>query len=171
MDEYIFCALSGDHSAFEQLYNNFAPAALRLGVAITRNPALAEDAVQEAFVRVFKKGYQCKKERKFEPWFFRIVINESKRVLKKNPGEQELDTERFGSSFTDQTDLSLAITAALDKLSSEHRTILVLMYLMGYGEKDISEILKKPVGTVKSRIHYAKKALAKEIEIKGEELL
>ena len=75
MEAYIVRALSGDHGAFVQLYDNFAAPALRLSIAITRRTDLAEDAVQEAFIRVFNKGYQCNKNGHFEPWFFLIVIN------------------------------------------------------------------------------------------------
>lgn len=168
MEEYIVSALSGDKIAFSKLYDNFSPAALRLSTVITRNPDLAEDAVQEAFIRVYKKGYQCKTSEKFEPWFFRIVINESKRILRKYPGEVELELSYMVSSFTEQADLSIAVDLALRELSLEHRTVLVLKFLLDYSEKEIGKIINKPVGTVKSRIYYAKKALADKMSGKEE---
>lgn len=167
MEDYIKKALNGDHQAFAQLYDNFAADALRLAAAVTHSPDLAADAVQEAFIRVYKKGYQCKSPDKFKPWFFRIVINESKRIAKKYSIETELDPD-CPAAAADNYDLPLAISHALGKLTWEHRSVLVLKFVMGYTENEISVILKKPLGTVKSRIHYAKKALAQKFDGKEE---
>lgn len=167
MQDYIMQALQGDHEAFSKVYDHYADAALRLSVSITRSSALAEDAVQEAFLRIFKKGYQYRHSEKFEPWFFRIIINESKRAVKRYPNEMKLDESQSIPSFTNQSDLSATIASLMDKLSEEHRLILSLRFLLDYSERSISEIIQKPLGTVKSRIHYAKKAL-REI-MKGEE--
>ena len=78
METYISKALAGDHEAFARLYDAYAPEALRLSTAVTGRADLAADAVQEAFLRVYRKGYQCRGE--FKPWFFRIVLNESYRM-------------------------------------------------------------------------------------------
>lgn len=166
MEDAIARALHGDHSAFTALYDRFAPAALRLAAGITRSPDLAQDAVQEAFLRVFQKGWQCRE--RFEPWFFRIVINESRRALRRRPRSEPLDPALALPSFTEGSDLSLTLKAALDRLSPEHRAVLVLKFLLDYSEQEIGEILRIPVGTVKSRVHYAKKALARELEEKEE---
>ncbi|QNL44012.1 RNA polymerase sigma factor [Oscillibacter hominis] len=164
MEDYISDALKGDHRAFSYLYDQFAPAALRLSAAITRRQDLAEDAVQEAFLRAYRKGHQCTDPDRFRPWFFRIVINESRRILRKNLGVTALDADFPTPSFAEGSDRSLAIAEALDRLSPEHRSVLVLRFLLDLSEREISEILKKPVGTVKSRIHYAKEALAQQLK-------
>ncbi|MBU5625616.1 RNA polymerase sigma factor [Oscillibacter sp. MSJ-2] len=164
MEDYISDALRGDHQAFSHLYDQFAPAALRLSAAITRSRDLAEDAVQEAFLRAYRKGYQCTDPSRFRPWFFRIVINESRRVLRKNPGEAALAADLPAPSFAEKSDRALAVAEALDHLSAEHRSVLVLRFLLELSEREISEVLKKPVGTVKSRLHYAKEALARQME-------
>ena len=67
METYISKALAGDHEAFARLYDAYAPEALRLSTAVTGRADLAADAVQEAFLRVYRKGYQCRGE--FKPWF------------------------------------------------------------------------------------------------------
>ena len=59
METYISKALAGDHEAFARLYDAYAPEALRLSTAVTGRADLAADAVQEAFLRVYRKGYQC----------------------------------------------------------------------------------------------------------------
>lgn len=163
-DDYISDALRGDHEAFLQLYDNFSARALRLSFSITRALPMAEDAVQEAFLRVYKKGRQCRRSEEFTAWFFRIVINESKRILARYPGEVELDDSYADPSFTGQSELSAAVSAAMDSLSQEHRVVLTLKFLLDHSEADIAKMIKKPIGTVKSRLHYAKKALAREME-------
>lgn len=167
MEEYVDRALAGDHQAFARLYDRYAGAALRLSTAITGNPDLAADAVQEAFLRVYRKGARFRREESFEPWFFRIVINESRRALRRQPGHSPLTGGERAASFTEETDLSIAVEQALNRLSPEHRAVLVLRFLLDRSEKEIGEILDRPVGTVKSRLHYARQALLRELE--GEE--
>ena len=164
MGDYVARALRGDHEAFSQLYDRYGSAALRLSMAITGSPDLAADAVQEAFLRVYQKGGQYRKEAKFEPWFFRIVINESRRVLRRQPRAQELIGAGEEPSFAEQINLSVTIAAALERLSQKHRTVLVLRFLMDYSEREIASMIRKPVGTVKSRLHYAKLAMARELD-------
>lgn len=161
MESYIADALAGNHAAFAQLYDTYAPEALRFSTAVTGRADLAADAVQEAFLRVFRKGSQCRG--KFKPWFFRIVLNESYRLVKQNPYPVEPTGEETSGSFAEQSDLSLTIQAALEDLSPEHRAVLVLKFLFDYSEREIAKILELPVGTVKSRVHYAKRALAREL--------
>lgn len=161
METYISKALAGDHEAFACLYNTYAPEALRLSTAVTGRADLAADAVQEAFLRAYRKGYQCRGD--FKPWFFRIVLNESYRMAGQNPYPAEAAVEDACISFSDQSDLTMTVHAALDRLSPEHRAVLVLKYLFDYTERDMAKILNIRTGTVKSRIFYARKALAKEL--------
>lgn len=163
MEEMIARALRGDRKAFDQLYDRFAPMALRLAGAVTGSPDLAADAVQEAFLRVYKKGGQCRSAAQFQPWFCRIVINESRRLLEKRPEVAEWESVGGTASFAEQSDLSLTVNDALNRLSPEHRTVLTLKFLLEYNDREIGEILAVPTGTVKSRVHYAKQALAREL--------
>lgn len=164
MEPYIFRTLHGDHEAFAQLYDEYAPAALRFSAAITGRADLAADAVQEAFLRAYRKGHQCHGD--FKAWFFRIVLNESRRIAGQNPYPAETPKTAGSAGFSDQSDLSMTVSAALDRLSPDHRAVLVLKFLLGYTENDIAKILGIPPGTVKSRVHYAKQLLAQELKEK-----
>ncbi len=161
MEEYIPLALTGDREAFAQLYDAYAPAALRLAASVTGRTDLAEDAVQEAFLRVYKKGRQCRGD--FDPWFFRIVIHESRRALRRAPSHLPLTFEGESPSFTDACDTAASVTAALSRLTPEHRAVLTLRFLLERTEADTAAILNIPTGTVKSRVHAAKKALAQQL--------
>lgn len=165
MEKYILDALGGDHDAFMRLYEQFGERALRLSMSITKNRQLAEDAVQDAFLRVYRKGHQFKATEVFEPWFFRIVINESKRIIKKNPQESELLAD-FGtvSSFTGEINLKAMVSQLMSCLSEDQRTILTLKFVFEYTEREIAEVLQVPQGTVKSRLYYAKKEMAKMLK-------
>ncbi len=161
MDTYIICALHGDQEAFMQLYDEYGEKALRLSMGITRQRQLAEDAVQEAFLRAYRKGHQFKKNENFGPWFYRIVINESKRALSRHPLTVELNEDVANkASFTEQVHLNMLVEQCLLMLSEEHRIVLSLKFLMGYSEAEIAQVLKKPVGTIKSRLYYAKQAMS-----------
>lgn len=81
----------------------------------------------------------------------------------QNPYPSESVDEDSSSSFSEQSNLAMTVHAALDHLSPEHRAVLVLKYLFDYTERDIAKILDIRTGTVKSRIFYARKALAKEL--------
>lgn len=162
MEQYILDALRGDHDAFMQLYEQLGERALRLSMSITKNRQLAEDAVQDAFLRVYRKGHQFKETEAFEPWFFRIVINESKRVIKKTPQEAELPFELGTvSSFTGEINLKAMVSQVMSCMSEEQRTLLTLKFVFEYTEREIAEVLQIPQGTVKSRLYYAKRSIAK----------
>lgn len=163
MEKIIARALDGDREAFARVYDAYAPAALRIGKAVTGDGELAEDAVQEAFLKVYKKGRQCRDPKRFRAWFFRIVINESRRVLRAGRREVPGEVREESATFAEQSDLSVTVQAALDRLSPEHRTVLTLKFLLDYTEAEISAVLQVPLGTVKSRVHYAKRALEREL--------
>ena len=164
MEAYIEKALRGDHEAFERLYDAYAPSALRLAASVTLRADLAADAVQEAFLRVYRKGGGFRSGADFEPWFYRIVLNESRRAARCNPFPAE-EGER--AAFAEDTHLSMAVEEAFSRISPQHRAVLTLKFLLGYTEAETAKILRVPEGTVKSRIHYAKKELAR---ILGEEV-
>lgn len=167
MKDYIASALQGDRDAFSLLYISYAQSALRVSMAITKNPSLAADAVQEAFIRAYRKGHQRLDDKDFEPWFYRIVINESKRILKKRYDYAELTHEIPVPDKTRDSDLSISIAAAIDKLPVKFREVLSLKYLLDYTDTDIAKTLKKPVATIRSRIYYGKKALKELLTSEG----
>lgn len=163
MESYILKALEGDQEAFSRLYDTYAPSALRLAAAATGRADLAADAVQEAFVRVWRKGRQCRREESFAPWFYRIVLHESRRAARRNPFPGE-PKEASDGSFTEESHLGMTVERAMERLSPEHRTVLALRFLLGYTEQETAAILGLPVGTVKSRIHYARHALEQALK-------
>lgn len=149
--------------------------AVRTAMLITRDPALAEDVVQAAFLRAFEKIHQFDTSRPFAPWFMRSVVNAAVQAAKKQQRSVSLDNEiSEDSNFEDllpgdsssephhaleaQED-KMIIRNALDKLSPEQRAAVVLRYYLDMSESEMSELLQTPAGTIKWRLHHARKRL------------
>ena len=137
----------------------------------------AEDVLQEVFIKVYKNLNAYDNNLKFSSWIYRItrnyVISEFRK--KKSRGEVFLVDEEwniFVSDLNIETELDKEIDKeillkVLDKIDIKYREVLVLKFLEGYNYKEISDILKKPVGTVGTLINRAKRKLRQEISVRG----
>lgn len=156
----------GDTAAFESLYDIHAGRALRLARIITRDDQLAADAVQEAFIRSYIYRHKLRAGERFDLWFNKIVVNESKRQLRKNSKVVSLPlSESDMSSAEDKYPFETYQTLyeALEKLPEILRTAVALKYLGGYSEQQIAAVLKTNQNTVKSRLYQARQKLSKLI--------
>ena len=134
----------------------------------------AEDILQEVFIKVYKNLNSFDDNLKFSSWIYRItrnyVISEFRK--KKSKGEVFLIDEEwniFVSDLNIETEIDKEIDKeillkVLDKIDIKYREALVLKFLEGYDYKEISDILKKPIGTVGTLVNRAKKKLRQEIE-------
>jgi len=164
----------GDIDGLAALVEQHQHAALRTAVLITRDTALAEDVVQGAFLRAYEKIEQFDESRPFAPWFLRSVANGALQALRKRSKELSLDFSSNGEaslgdllrsgvgepaqSFEAAEEKS-AVREALDELSPEQRTTVVMFYYLGMTEREIADEMKRPIGTVKWRLHNARNRL------------
>lgn len=182
-DEQIMVAIqNGDRSSYEILVNRYQDDALRLAYHYLHNWEDARDISQDAFVKIFIKAEFFDKTQKFKPWFFRILVNQCINVLNRkkkikffsifHQTNQEnngmlLDQLQNDDSANEDFQTRQLVWNALNKLTNSHREVLILHEMQGFKEHEISEIMECSVGTVKSRLHYAKekmrKLLSKEI--------
>lgn len=157
----------GDKSAFRLLYDTYFNKAMRTAIAITKNNELAKDAVQETFIRVFKNIATYDVSKPFAPWFYRILTNECNRLLAKETkvsflhhaaldGDVEIEMEQK-EDFTD-------LYEAMQTLKEIYRIPVILMYLQGFGEKEIAEILDLKQNTVKTRLYQGRQKLKEYLE-------
>ncbi|NLO81961.1 MAG: RNA polymerase sigma factor [Clostridiales bacterium] len=162
--ETIFRIKEGDKEAFEQLYNEYIEYALRTAIAITRNKPDALDAVQETFIRVYRNIIFYDEERPFKPWFFRILVNECHRIMKKKSkvifidkylANSSMYSKEDSYSFEEYEDLYDAIQG----LKDINRIPIILKYLDGFTEKEIAEILDININTLKSRLYKGRERL------------
>ncbi|WP_242837297.1 RNA polymerase sigma factor [Alkaliphilus transvaalensis] len=159
----------GDKKAFKALYDQYADYAIRVATVITRNKTYAADAVQETFIRIYKNIDSFDESKPFEPWLYRILVNECNRLLKnqsktiaisdyieENPLLSEEDSHRF-EEYED-------LYSAIQELEENNRVPIILKYLKGFSELEIADTLDLNVNTVKSRLYKGREKLRQMLE-------
>jgi RNA polymerase sigma-70 factor (ECF subfamily) len=158
----------GRANAFRRVAENSLPDAYRLAGAILRDPAEAEDAVQDAFVKAWLKWSTLRDQSKFEPWFKRIVVNVCRERLRR--GARRPSANLAASAGISAPDPSLDVhdrlllEQSLTQLQPDDRVILALRYYQDLKVDDMAVILGLRAGTVKSRLHRALTRLRAVIE-------
>jgi RNA polymerase sigma-70 factor (ECF subfamily) len=140
----------------------------RAAYLITHDAGLAEDVMQSAFVQMVDRIHQFDSARCFEPWFMRIVVNMALKSVGRNANHLPLDLEAADwlpdpqpgpAAALETADLERAVREALLALTPEQRAVIVLRYYLGYTEREMSQELGSPVGTIRWRLHAARKML------------
>ncbi len=142
--------------------------AFRSAYLILGNQADAEEAVQEAFLRAWKFRASISRETSIKPWLYRVVINSCYSKLRKVAANRDniatgIDIDRLHfsqPSYTASIELKQAVLAAIEALPAHLRVPVVLRYYVDLSEREISIAIKKRPGTVKSRLHEARRLLA-----------
>jgi RNA polymerase sigma-70 factor (ECF subfamily) len=162
---------AGDLDAFEALYHKYKGQLYRTVLAITNDRGAAEEILQDCFLKAYDHidtvdgdGYSS-----LRPWLHRIVVNLSynwaaKRRLRLVSLEDVLDgflTASYGSPerHFEREELLRVVYDAIKSLNLSQRVVVVLFYLQGFSLAEIAYVLDCPVGTVKSRLHTARRAL------------
>lgn len=151
----------GNQQAFRTLYDAYANEAIRSAYAITRNNNCTFDIVQETFLKVFRHIDRFDEKKPFKPWFYRILINESLRYMKKESKAAVPMSDRTLEHLNQpqRFHMNEELEVAMAELEPELRTLLVLKYVSGYTEQEIADIIGKPKTTVKSRLYKARNVL------------
>ncbi len=164
----------GDITALDALIERYQVRALRTAFLITQDAALAEDVVQDAFVNVYRSIHTFQADRPFAPWFMRTVVNGALRAARRMQVQISLETLADDDPDDDPVladpapgpdhlletaETQDAIWAALSALAPERRAVIVLRFYLDLSEREMAEHLNIPVGTVKSRLHSAKRHL------------
>lgn len=175
--ELIDSALSGDPWGYEQIVRRYQD---RLYTAMWGNvgcPVLAEDIVQEAFVRAFMHLDSFRSESNFYTWLYRIALNSRRKYYRNKVGTIPLDlldenaqhasTDRMDSpsSAIERREDRREVQEALDRLDEGHRTILILREFDGFDYQRIADVLNVPMGTVRSRLSRARAQLRRELSV------
>jgi RNA polymerase sigma-70 factor, ECF subfamily len=159
---------AGDRDAFEEVMDRYGLRLLRTARLILRDEALAEDAIQETFLKAWQRIGSLHDEDP-GPWLTRIAMNESISAYRRRHRFQAL-TERFGRFGGAKREVSsearLDLAHALDQLSAEHRAAVALHYYQDLSVEETARVLKVPVDTMKSRL---KTALRRLRELTGAE--
>ena len=169
--------LEGDATALASIVEKYGKLAYRLAIQITKNHEDANDVMQETFLKVYESIGSFRKESAFETWLYRIIVNQALNLVKRRERRRE-------SSFSDANEIDLRfnlpgsssyansphddvekkelqkwVTQAVDSLSAKHRTVVILHEFEGLTHPQIATILNCSEGTVRSRLHYARRKL------------
>lgn len=165
---------SGNIQAFNALYEKYRHRVYRTALAITRDTAAAEDILQECFLRVHAYIDKLHGEHTLAPWLYRVTVNLSYQWLNKDYRQfqilrrlREPAAHPSAPRTVEQEELHEIVARALDMLSFDHRVVVVLYYLNEFSVEEIAQILDCPVGTVKSRLHYARRRLKELLASEG----
>lgn len=179
----------GDLSGLTALVERYQLQAVRIAMLITRDRALAEDVVQTTFLRLSERIELVDPGRPFPPYLFRSVVNAAVHAAKRewrhdsldgtfvrtngrhHEGESPLDWLPDPSPLPDaaaeSAELKREVRAALDRLTPEQRAAVVLRYYLDYSEAEMAEVLAAPAGTIKWRLHQARKRLRVLLKERG----
>ncbi|WLD13035.1 RNA polymerase sigma factor [Planctellipticum variicoloris] len=167
---WVLRARQGDRQAFQLLVEKYDRRLLYFVRRFERDSDRASDLVQDIWLTVFCKIGRLELPEAFRTWLYRIahakavatIRRDMRRVPKESSHDSKVATGDAGASCRlDDADL---VHRALERLSSDHREILVLRFLEQMTLEEISDVLACPSGTVKSRLHYAKEAMRRAVE-------
>ncbi len=170
----------GDHDAFNELFAEYETKVINIAYGMLSDRDDAHDAAQEVFIRVYRNISGFKENSSLSTWIYRITSNVCNDILRKrmkhsntvsinvsnDDEEYELhirDTAPLPDEYAEHNETQRAVRKAISELSTEYREVITLCDVEDMSYDDIALILKCPVGTVKSRLNRARKALRKKL--------
>jgi len=167
----------GDETALAPLVDKYKRMVHRLALQITKNHEDANDVMQETFIKVYQSIHTFRQEAAFETWVYKIAVNEALNFVKRRErrresplsNAQEIDFDlsvrqqaemvNDPQIHAEKAELRRWVTKAVNSLSLKHRIVVILHELEGLTHAEIASILNCSEGTVRSRLHYARKQL------------
>jgi len=181
-DEQLMTNLDGPEVeiALSKLYDRYSRTVFGVGLKILGDRSLAEELVQEVFLKVWRSSGTFDPSRgSFSTWLYRVTRSvaldlyrkRAHRIRQVSDGQLHIAAERDSSAgpqeLIDESWLSWRVSRALEVLDASHREVIELAYFSGLSQSEISERTGVPLGTVKSRTGSAYKSLRKELVPQG----
>ncbi|MDT0308011.1 RNA polymerase sigma factor [Streptomyces sp. DSM 44917] len=169
-EELVPWAVEGDRAALEELLRRHRPTVLTICAGITGNPEDALDACQNTLIRVANGIRGFRSEARFTTWLRTIAVNAARAELEQRGrrpypvGSSPLPREVVRGVDGQVTD-GVRVRQALDALDPEFRTVVVLRHLCGCDYQEIADVLRIPMGTVKSRLSRARLELVNRLRL------
>jgi len=167
----------GDSQAFAALYDRYKRRLFRTALAITDDQGAAEEVLQDCFLKAYRSLSRIDCSAPLGPWLHRIVVNLSYNWVVKRRSwfvsvEEMIDRlvaapQVWPEHAYERKELHRRLHEAINSLKIHHRLVVILFYLQGFSLTEIAYVLECPVGTVKSRLHHARKTLKKELASEG----
>ncbi|MEW5952344.1 MAG: sigma-70 family RNA polymerase sigma factor [Bacillota bacterium] len=175
-------AKNRDLQAFEKLVEAYQKRVFALCVQLTGNQDDAQDLAQEVFIQAFASITNFRQESDLGTWLHRIAVNKWINITRKQKkaqlvyldapvktgdGEAQREvaaTEGNPQELVEEKEFHARVRRALGRLTYEHRAVLVLREIQGYSYEEIAGILDCSVGTVRSRLNRARKAMKDNLQ-------
>ena len=163
--------LVGRRDAFGELVSRYQARLYNAAVRLVDTPEDAADVVQDSFLNAYQSLHSFKGDAEFFTWLYRIAFNAAISLRRKKRNTTSLDSLRNGehkiepvdpSEFTrpeaalERSEEESQLHAALNRLSDEHRSVLLMKDIDGMKYEDIADVLDVPIGTIRSRLHRAR---------------
>ncbi len=163
--ELLLASVKGDRKSQEKLYRSFYSYAMAICLRYTRNRDEAMEICNDGFLKVFLKGEQFDSKYPFKAWLKRIMVNTAIDFNRKN--QKHNNHENIENAFNVKSNYEGVIDklayehliGLVQKLSPAYRDVFNLFAIDGYSHEEISEMLKIPVGTSKSKLSRARESL------------
>lgn len=153
----------GDSEAFNQLINPHRATIFHLCLRMVKNEAMAEDLTQETLIKAYQKIGTFEGRAKFSTWLYRIAHNLAVNQIKKHKTLEEQEFKEAllypTESSSENEELQKQLQRALIQLPLKQREVFELYVIEEKSQKEIAALLNIPLGTVRSRLFYAKRAL------------
>lgn len=173
-DEELFRLIQlGEEEAFTELYSRYSRRLLAFFVRMLGGEDQAQDFLQELFLRVIQKQHTFNHGKRFSTWIFSIAYNMCKNeyrrreVRKASRFRLEEDSVQNAPSVETKVEMDIflqLLEQELQKLLPEQRAVFLMRFQEGFSLQEIATVLQCPIGTVKSRLHYAARKLAKLLQ-------
>jgi RNA polymerase sigma-70 factor (ECF subfamily) len=165
--ELVASAQNGDRNAFSELIRMHAQGVLNVIYRMCGDAQLAEDAAQETFIRAWQNLSSYRPQTSLRNWLYRIAVNaatdmlrKERRILPDDIEDLHLTNGQAGlETIVSQQERTMLVQNAILSLPDASRTVLVLREYEGLSYQEISSTLDIPVGTVMSRLNYARNLL------------
>ncbi len=158
--------VAGEDAAMHELYAAYGQRLYAYALRLTDDPAQAEDVVQDALVVVWKSARKFRGEGRLLAWLLGIVHHTALKSLRHRSQpitdemEETLETgQPSPEQQAEQNEQSERLRTSLRSLSPEHRAVLELVFYQGLSLEEAARVCRVPLGTVKSRLSYARRSL------------
>ena len=155
---------------FEERLAECGSLAYRVARGVLRNSADAEDVAQEALLRAYQRFERLRDRTRFRAWLVRIAFRlaiDRTRSSKRREVRETLWSRQAPAASTEEiaatSEFQAHLEEAMDELPEKHRLVLLLAAMQGHSLDEVAEMLGLPMGTVKSRLFFARKQLAEKL--------
>ena len=163
---------AGDGAAFDQIVDRYERRVFAIAVRICRHHEDARDVTQDVFVTALRSLGSFRGDAQLSTWLHRVTVNASLDLVRRRQRREGPDLEEIGERPASEPGPEVAaiesvrareVHRALGRIPPDQRAVIALHDLQGLDYSEVADALEVPVGTVKSRLHRARLALAREL--------